>query len=109
MIMYFDGKLSENAEKFGQPFINAIDFINKRTGKIITIDRDESDISWDDDGTFSARWKGCYLWNGRSRNYDICASDMLEHNLHSIDFDEDDFDFDEGDKFEFEITNYGFA
>lgn len=104
MTMYFDGKFNANIDGFS--FINTIDFVNKRTGKIITIDRDESDISWEDDGTFSARWKGCYIWDGHGRNYDVCAPDMAEYDICGIDYDDD---FCVPDDFMVEITGYEFA
>ena len=106
MILYFDGMYKVGIGEFGHPLINTIDFINKRTGEIITIDRDESDASWEDDGTFSARWKGCYMWNGRGRNYDVSASDMMEYEPHNIDFDE--YFTVSPDKSVVIITNYKF-
>ncbi len=63
--------------------INTVTFYLKN-GSYITVDRDETEVDVDRDGTFDMTWKGCYLWNINDCNifgdngYHINDADAIE-------------------------------
>ena len=69
-------------------WINSIKF-ELSDGEELIIDRDRTEWSFDDDGTCSMTWLGCYIWNGEEEDYNIHAKDLDGAEIISIDIEDD--------------------
>lgn len=82
--------------KTNKPYV-MINTLQCRTDKgMLTIDRDETEYTIEDDGTMSMTWNGCYLWDGEDIHYlSKCKAKELVQAIQSVEFElEDDADDD---------------
>lgn len=53
-----------------QPYVNTATFRDTH-GNYLTIDRDITEYTINDDGTFTMEWCYCYVWDGENADYDV--------------------------------------
>lgn len=90
--------------KTNKPYV-MINTLQCQTDKgIITIDRDETEWTIEDDGTMQMVWSGCYVWDGEEMHYpDKRNVKMIAKTIRTIEFElEDDADKD----YEIIISSY---
>lgn len=86
MKLYFNG--TTNGEYI---YINTISF-RLMSGKIITIDRDESFYSINKDGLFTMEWKNIYIWDKEEPTYLYNEKDLglfKDALIESVDIEDD--------------------
>lgn len=102
MNLYFTGKISSKII-----MINTAIFKNKNTGDYITIDRDVTEYTINDDGSYNMVWVHCYVWDSDKSDYFIDSDNHHEapnHNLNINDFYFDHFEIEDDAPEDYKIT-----
>ena len=71
-------------------WINTALFKNKKTGEIVTMDRNQTEYSIKDD-TIEILWRDVYRWDGEEEQYDMDPDNFCkEYEWIGFEYDEDD-------------------
>ena len=63
--------------------------VRLKDGREITLDRDQTEYTVNEDGTMTMEWLGVYIWNGENPDYTISKDMMNGAKIISIDIEED--------------------
>lgn len=86
-------ELSGTFKGDGPYYINVIN-LQMRDGSSVTIDREGTDGDAYEDGTFSMKWRGTYLWDGEhevplTKGMDVTKKILKDAMSYTVDFDDD--------------------